>query len=228
MANVRITMNIYDPENLIPDTAHLLGIIASHPFDGQLINKINKITIRRSERLGIAQENIKTDIDKGFVILGIGECTHSKTNYDFILYHEFSHVADIMCPEFGYSEKLKSSLSGTECICVMELWNVYINSRLNSYDLYRPSGSDCLGTLNGVRQKFPGTTEGELMAHKATLEREGFSYDQANVIIQRIWKNSRELWTYSEIIKTVKDIFANKRIQTDAAEPAPLMRAIQQ
>jgi len=216
---IRMTMKIHDPENLIPDTNHLLEIIASHPFDGQLINKIKKICIIRSEQFGIAKEKIEIDIDTGFVSLGIGQCTPSKSNYEFILYHEFGHVADIMCPEFGYSEIRKCSLSNTERICVMELWNAYINSRLDSYGLYKPSGSVCYGTLNGEFQEFPGTTEGELMVHKATLEREGFPYEQADLVIKRIWENRYESLTYPEIIKIVSDVFANKRIQTDAAAP---------
>jgi hypothetical protein len=211
--SVRQTMKIHDPEGLIPNHEHLIGIVASHPFDNSLVSKISQIIVQRSERLGIAQENIETDENKGKVVLRVGKSTHLKKNYNSILYHEFGHVADRINEKFQYSEELKSELSESERSCVMELWNVYINSRLHAVGLYTPSVSKCIGTLNGIRQTFPGTIEGDLMVHMATLEREGFSYKCAKELIEGVWEHPNIPLTYTIMIKKIKRSLANKRLE---------------
>ncbi len=217
-------MKLHDPDRLIPNHDHLMRIVASHPFDRSLSDRIRQITVRRSEQFGIARENVEIDMDTAHVLLGIGESTPDKTNYDFVLYHEFGHVADIMCAEFEYSDELKRELSDTERICVMELWNVYINSRLNAVGLYAPSGSVGLGTLNGVRQRFPETSRGELMVHMATLEREGFSHKRAKELVLGIWEDPGVPWTYPGMIQEARKVlgepFAPRDGATSCASPA--------
>jgi hypothetical protein len=203
-------MKIIDTENLIPDHNYLSRIVAAHPFDATLAQKIRQITIRRSERYGIAEENIETDEITGHVILGVGQDTCRKADYESILYHEFGHVADRMSPTFRYSEEQKQALSPSEGKCVMELWNAYINSRLNAVGLYRPSGKTCLGTLNGSIQAFPPSPEGALMAHMSILEHEGFSFIRTKEMVQHIWQSPAITWTYPEIIVVVINELTNK------------------
>lgn len=198
-------MKIIDTENLIPDHSHLVRIIASHPFDTTLVQKIRQITIRRSEVCGIAKENIETDEITGCVILGVGQDTCRKVDYDSILYHEFGHVADRISATFQYSEEQNQALNPLESKCVMKLWNVYIDSRLNAVGLYRPSGKTCIGTLNGSIQTFTSSGEGILVAHMSELEHEGFSFIRAKEIVQCIWLNPTIIWTYPEIITVVKN-----------------------
>lgn len=97
-------MEIIDIEKLISDHGYLGRIVAAHPFDATLAQKIRQITIRRSERYGIAQENIETDEITGHAILGVGQNTYRKADYESILYHEFGHAADRISPTFRYSE----------------------------------------------------------------------------------------------------------------------------
>ncbi|MEW6713681.1 MAG: hypothetical protein AB1306_01145 [Nitrospirota bacterium] len=203
-------MKIIDTENLISDHNYLSRIIVAHPFDATLAQKIRQITIRRSERYGIAKENIETDEITGHVILGVGHATCRKADYEALLYHEFGHAADRMSPTFQYSEEQKQALSPTESKCVMEIWNAYINSRLNAVGLYRPSGKICCGTLNGSVQAFPPSTEGALMAHMSILEHEGFSCMRAEEIVQHIWQNPAITLTYTEIIAVVRNALTNK------------------
>ena len=211
---VHQTMKIFDPEKLIPDHECLIKVVASHPFDNSLVTKISQINIRLSENyiaegFYIAHEDIETDVDKGIVILGVGRYTHLKLDYNSILYHEFGHVADRMDANFQYSEDLKNELSDSGKTCVMELWNVYINSRLNAVGLYMTSGSDCCGILNGEEHVFPGTIEGDLMAHMSNLEGAGFSYKLAKELIENIWKYPNEPLTYPMMITKVKTGLAN-------------------
>lgn len=207
-------MKIFDPEELMPNHEHLINVVVSHPFDDSLIAKISQIHIRLSkiqlfEGVCIAHENIETDVDKGEVYLGVGKSTYLKKDYNSILYHEFGHVADRMDANFQYSEDLKNELSDFEKTCVMELWNVYINSRLNAVGLYKTSGSECCGILNREAQTFPGTIEGDLMVHMATLECKGFSYKLAKELIEDIWKHPNEPLTYPMMITKIKTGLAN-------------------
>ena len=195
-------MRIDDPEHLIPDLDELCRVVSSHPLDAVLASRIRTVFIRRSERCGIPQENI--DINDENVTLGVGEATQHKSNYQFILYHEFSHIADRLRPEFRYSDDAKRKLTDSERICLMELWNLHINSRLNRVGLYDPSRSTCIGTLNGVVQKFPADVGGELMAHMAILEREGFAYEEAKGLVEDLWQRPEIPLTYVDIIEKVK------------------------
>lgn len=205
-------MKIYDPEKLLPNHEHLIRVVASHPLDDSLATKISTITIYCSEMiLGIPNERIETDVvtGAGAVKLGVGRSTCLKNDYSSILYHEFGHVADRMTANFQYSEALKNGLSNSEKTCVMELWNVYINSRLNAVGLYTTSGSECCGILNGKEQVLPGTIEGDLMAHMSTLEVAGFSYDLAKELIETIWKYPNKALTYPKMIANIKAALAN-------------------
>lgn len=197
-------MKISDPENLIPNHEHLIEIVSSHPFDDSLADKITKITVRSLEPIQFL-ERICIDINTGHVDLLVSESTHSKPNYDSILYHEFGHVADILNTEFGFSKSLNSVLSNIEQSCVAVLWDVYINTRLNANGFYTPCGCVVHGTLNGDLKEFSGTLEGELEVKMTTLEKAGFSNKRAKEFIFRIWKNPDIPWTYPKMIQAVRE-----------------------
>ena len=201
-------MKIFDQENLIPDHALLINVISSHPFDRQLVSKIARIDIVLSEWNCIPLENINTDVLKGEVRLGVGRSTHIKRDYISILYHEFGHVADRMNVDFQYSERMKSELVQAKQICLMEIWNIFINSRLNAENLYTTSGIECRGTLNGKREIFPGTVDGDLKVHMATLEREGFPYKFAKELVEEIWNNPKMPLTYPLMIEKTNNCLA--------------------
>ena len=143
-------MKIIDEQNLIPDKRILIQIISNHPFVSDLSNKLETVQIEISENHGIPKEMIQFDPSNTHVILGIGKGSHQKENFEYILYHEFGHAADRLNPGFEYSEKEKSLLSAKEKMGVMELWNTYIDSRLNESGLfklgYQPPST---GKLNG-------------------------------------------------------------------------------
>jgi hypothetical protein len=142
------------------------------------------------------------------VRLGVGRSTHIKRDYISILYHEFGHVADRMNVDFQYSERMKSELVQAKQICLMEIWNIFINSRLNAENLYTTSGIECRGTLNGKREIFPGTVDGDLKVHMATLEREGFPYKFAKELVEEIWNNPKMPLTYPLMIEKTNNCLA--------------------
>lgn len=87
-------MKIIDEQNLIPDKKILNHIVSNHPFDSDLSVKLETIKIDISENYGIPKEMIQFDSSNSHIILGIGESTHLKENFEYILYHEFGHAAD--------------------------------------------------------------------------------------------------------------------------------------
>ena len=198
-------MKIIDEQNLIPDKRILIQIISNHPFVSDLSNKLETVQIEISENHGIPKEMIQFDPSNTHVILGIGKGSHQKENFEYILYHEFGHAADRLNPGFEYSEKEKSLLSAKEKMGVMELWNTYIDSRLNESGLfklgYQPPST---GKLNGKVVRFPEGLNGELLSHISILENCGLKHEKANKLVDDIWNNPRRVMTYKDMILSAK------------------------
>ena len=199
-------MKIIDEQDLIPKYDILDKIICNHPFATNLSGSIDTITICLSERYGIPREMIEFDTSNTHITLHVGKTTHSKDNFEYILYHEFGHAADRFNQDFKYSEKVKLQLSDREKIGVMELWNIYIDSRLNMSGLfklgYQPAA---IGTVNGKIQKFPKGIDGKLLSHISILESCGFIHKKANEVVYRIWNYPNTSMTYKDLILAVKE-----------------------
>lgn len=197
-------MEIIDSHSLIPDHEVLKDVVETHPLCSCLYRKILSVTIELAERCGIPNESISFDPTNSCVTLNVGRDTPAKSNYKYILYHEFSHAADRLNSSFGYSEKKKATLTGDQQTCAMELWNVYIDARLNQNNLYQIGHqSDALATINGRLQRPPKGLQGELMLHIATLERCGFEHDKAEDIVSRIWNYPQSKMSYDDMIRIV-------------------------
>lgn len=124
-------MKVIDPHRLVPDAVILVQVVETHPLRPRLSDIISTVEVYLSERHGIPAEQIETDLPNKRVRLGLGATSHEKSNFQYILYHEFSHTADRANPEFGYSDDRVLALTDSEQIAVMELWNLFIDSRLN-------------------------------------------------------------------------------------------------
>ena len=160
-------MQIIDPHMLLPDKDVLQDVIHGHPLRSNLADYVDTVEIFLSERCEIPQECIESEADHK-VRLGLGRLSKNKPNFRYILYHEFTHVGDRSRPEFKYSEELKASLSDSERMAVMELWNLSIDARLNVvglFDLGKPEV--CYSKKHGW---LPGTDQGKLQGHAVVLE----------------------------------------------------------
>ena len=198
-------MNILDELNLIPNKTVINHIISNHPFDLDLSQKLNSIKINLSEIDGIAKEMIKFDSTNTYIELGVGRNTHLKENFKYILYHEFGHAADRLNANFKYSENEKSKLNDKEKMGVMEIWNIYIDARLNENDLfylgYQPI---TIGTLNGKVTRFPDGIEGKLLSHISMLESCGMEYIAAKELTDSIWNIPSRTLSYMDMISYIK------------------------
>jgi hypothetical protein len=125
-------MTITDAGNLIPDRNVLEKIIKGHPLSQNLWTCIKNVTIELSAG---PSESISFDIMTMNAILYLFRDTASKPEYEFILYHEFSHIADKLNVEFKYSDTKWVRLKPREQGAVGTLWDCYINSRLNERKL---------------------------------------------------------------------------------------------
>jgi hypothetical protein len=206
-------IEVIDQQALVPDKGIIAEVIGRHPISKELCIHIKTIIIEKADK-----ESIEYDVYNKKIILNLTQNSHGKENYKHILFHEFSHVADKTRSEFNYSEEIKNSLTELEKSLVMELWNVYIDSRLNCYGLFAlgPNDAEVYGTVDGKFQKLPFTIEGKLLGHIAFLASRGFQ--DAKVIVEDIWNNPQRMISYNDLIQIVKEKLANKALKRDAAK----------
>jgi len=205
-------MQIIDPHMLLPDNQVLQDIVDRHPLHPDLAGWVDTVEVFLSERGEIPQECIETEVAHK-VRLGLGRLSKSKPNFRYILYHEFAHVADRSRLEFKYSEELKASLSSSERMAVMELWNLSIDARLNKaevFELGKPQ--PCYSKKHGW---LPGTIYGKLQGHAATLENHGISYEKAMEHAENWWISPPDTWSYEQMVSWVKKNSGEQGVPTD-------------
>jgi len=134
--------------------------------------------------------------------------THSISkwnNFEYILYHEFTHIADRTNPLFGFADDKRDSLSDEEQLCLMEIWNVFIDSRLNFHNLFRLGNNDkrIYCTINGKLQLAPFSIEGKLLRHMSFLRSRGIQ--NADIIVRNVWNNPNISHSYDDLIKIIKE-----------------------
>jgi len=83
-----MNMKICDPDKLIPDPDTIHRIVRSHPFGQGLKDEIDTVLVGRSAN----GPRIQFDSESCTATLYLSEDAHTLTNYEYILYHEFSHV----------------------------------------------------------------------------------------------------------------------------------------
>ena len=191
-------MKIIDENNLIPDKNILIKIIKEHPLCKNLNDRIRNLTIKLSNecRIGL---NKNQD-----VTLFLTKNVSSQKNYEYILYHEFSHTCDKLNPEFKYTDKKRDALADIEKLKVMEIWNVYIDSRLDKLDLFRLK-DEGYSLINGKLQMLPRNIKSYLMCRVNLLQTgEIGEINDAKIIIEDIWKNPTKFLSYDDMIDIVK------------------------
>jgi len=195
-------MNIVDKENLVPSREIFHSVINSHPFGENLATYISTLCIS-SDKAGPC---INFDKENNVATLYISKNDHVLDNFEYILYHEFSHIVDRSNVAFCYSDEKKNQLSDNERLCVMELWNVYIDSRLNNHGLFQLGENDknIYCSYNGKLQKAPYSIEGKLLRHISFLASRGV--ENAETIVRDLWDNPDKFISYDDLIKLIQKI----------------------
>lgn len=196
-------MKVLDPEGLLGGLDLVQEVLERHPFAPPLATVIDTVEVVVSEAYGIAAEQIRTDLAGRNATLGLGRSSSGTQAFRYVLFHEFGHVADRARPDFGYSDALDRSLSSRERVAVMELWNVFIDARLNAagvFELgYQPP---CCSRRHG---RLPSGIEGKLQGHAVMMESQGVSYDQALEVVLRFWDRPESLWSFADMVLWVRD-----------------------
>jgi len=197
---VIMNMKICDPDKLIPDPDVIHRIVRSHPFGQGLKDEIDTVLVDRSAN----GPSIQFDSESCTATLYLGEDAHTLTNYEYILYHEFSHVVDRISLTFGYSDEKRGTLSDYKQLCVMELWNIYIDARLNHHHLFQLGKNDegIYCSINGRLQKAPFTIEGKLLRHISFLRSRGV--ENADSIVRNLWQNPEGYRSYDDLIRLLE------------------------
>ena len=196
-------MKIVDSDNLIPDHSILDRVVKTHPFSSNLCLKIAALTVANDDS-EIGEPRISFNNETLEAILYVAPNLYQLKNFGYILYHEFGHVADRLNPRFGYSEPKRAALSESENIMFMELWNVYIDARLNHYGHFRLTkiamGGFC--RIDGKLQRAPFSIEGKLLRHISCLE--SGNIDNADQIVRNIWENPLIFRSYDDLIYVIR------------------------
>ena len=208
LPGIEMKIQIIDPHNLAGERSILIGVIQNHPLCPQLPDRVKTIVFAKSHK-----ESIEYDLRKKNIVLNLSISSHKNKNYKYVLFHEFSHVADKINSEFKYSDQLKNSLADKENILLMELWNVYIDSRLNYHGLFMlgPDDANVYARVNRKLQKLPFTIEGKVLGHISFLSSRGFR--EAKFVVEEIWNNPQKSISYVHLIQLVKQGLANNALQ---------------
>jgi len=197
-------VKISDPHRLIPDHSVLHRIVESHPLFSDLLDGIREVRVLPIDQHLNQGPRVEYDQGKREAKLYVASDTARRNDFCYILYHEFSHVADRLNPAFGYSDEVRFSLSDTEQLNVRELWNVYIDARLHHHSLFELGENDrnIYRKINGKPQKIPFSIEGKLIKHSSFLSSRGIR--EAQRIVQEIWDNPHLLRSYQQLVAIVK------------------------
>jgi len=189
-------MKIIDDENLIPNKQIVQEIVKGHPFAANLYDSINDLVIRPSTSVNIKLES------NNDVTLEIQRTTPSEENYEYILYHEFGHVADQLNPKFKYSNEIMDSLTNDEKRKVKAIWNAWIDARLYDKNLLQLGDNDkkIWDIINGKFQEIPYTIEGKRMQSLCLLK----NVRNAKDIIEKIWNYPNRFLSFERIIDIIR------------------------
>jgi len=196
-------MKIIDNKNLIPDTQKdvLIKIVKNHPSGKDLFDSIRDLTIELSTGNSEAIDFDKSTRD---ATLYVFEQTATKDDFEYTIHHEFFHVADRLSVRFKYSDDKKDSLIEKEKRCLMELWNLYIDTRLNDKGLLKIRQGSSIRKINGKLQIVHYRNTDMRLADSANfLETRGVS--RAEKIVREIWESPGHYLSYEDMINIVKN-----------------------
>jgi len=191
---------IRDPEHILPQEEPLRQAIAKHPLHPNLGEWLDEVSVAVVER----GAKIEHDRNNRAAILHLARHMPLLPEYEYILLHELTHVGDRVDPSFAYSEDDRHSLSDFAKLKMMELWNVYIDSRLHHHGKFvlgeQDKGVYC--TINGKAQMAPYSIEGKLLCHISLLKSTGMP--EAEKTVREIWRCPDRRLTFGELIVLAK------------------------
>jgi hypothetical protein len=191
-------MHIHDIQNLISEEL-LLKVLKHHPLYHDMASELGEVTV--CEKTG---SNIHIVMDENNnVTLAIHPFIRPTKRDMFILYHEFGHVADRLNPYFGYSHQKRLALDRTQERNFLELWNVFIDTRLNRHGLFcLPQSGRTEIVVDNVTYSLPrNDVNTYLLETCAHLSQRGLQ--RPGGVVTSIWNHPDRFLTFADLLDMV-------------------------
>ncbi|MFP4588273.1 MAG: hypothetical protein ACLFM3_09540, partial [Desulfohalobiaceae bacterium] len=196
--SARAAMQVLDFQNLV-HKGLLEKVTRHHPFHPDLASSIKTLSVYEKDQRGI---RIEMDEHRN-VYLTIHPILRPGKRDAYILYHEFGHIADRLDPDFGYQQQERLALSPVQEECFLQLWNVYIDTRLKQQDLFcLPAGGEVEISVDGIRYKLPKSEVSTyLLETAAHLSQRGVP--RAGSLVQAIWEHPERRLTFQDLLDPI-------------------------
>lgn len=192
-------MDILDLRNLVGDDLILL-VTKHHPLYRDMASELGRVTVE--EKTG---RDIHIEMDEeNNLTLHIHPMIRPDKRDMYILYHEFGHVADRLNPSFGYSHETRLRLSEDQERSFLELWNIFIDTRLNEHGLFcLPRSGQAEISVDGITYRLPRSDLNTyLLESAAHLSQRGMV--RPGSLVTAIWNHPDRFLTFSDLLDLVR------------------------
>ena len=188
-------MKIVDYQNLV-DPGLLEWIAKQHPLYSDIGSEIKLLYVQEKDHRGIRIEMDHT----GNVTLTIHPILRPTQRDEYILYHEFGHIADRLNPSFRYDQDRRLRLSHAQEECFLQLWNVFIDARLHRHGVFcLPSGGEVDISVDNVTYRLPRSEISTyLLEACAHLSQRGIP--KPGALVTDIWNHPERFLTFEDLL----------------------------
>ena len=186
-------LRITGVSDLLHETELLKEVAAHHPF-GEYFRPIRCVELRCDEngpRIDLSSDDR--------VILHLSGSEKTSPKYGYILHHEFGHVYDRMDPAFQYSLEARLCLNGDQnkLVFVTDLWNTYIDGRLDKLGLFEfsqpPEEIHCFALDRIIIVDSVESYIEEIACRFFSL---GAPLERSRELLERVWNSPHGTLTY--------------------------------
>ena len=191
-------MQTHDIQNLV-DQELLQVVTKHHPLRRDIASELKSLTVR--EKTG---QDIRMEMDPDLhAVLYIHPILRPSMRDKYILYHEFGHIADRLNPGFGYRHEERLKLTPWQEQNFLELWNVFIDSRLNRHGLFcLPSSGQSEFIVDGKRYVLPRSDVNTYLLEAITHLTQRGMYRPGS-LITTIWNNPHRFLSFRDLLEAV-------------------------
>jgi len=179
--------------DVLHGTELLKEVSTRHPF-GEYARPIRRMELRRDEN------GPRIDLDAADnVVLRLSGWEGESPNFRYILHHEFGHVYDRMDPVFQYSLEARLCLNEDrdKLEYVTDLWNTYIDGRLDRLGLFEfsrpPEKARCFSLGKNITID---SVESYIEAIACRYIRMGVPLEGLIELLKRVWSSPHGTLTY--------------------------------
>ena len=192
-------MYVEDFRNLV-DEELLWRALKHHPLYHDLASELRSLTIQ--EKTG-SSVGVEMD-ERRRATLYIHPILHPCQRDRFILYHELGHLADRINPRFGYRHNDRMRLTACQERNFLELWNVYIDTRLNEYGLFcLPRSGYSEFVIDDKRYVLPKNDINTYLLETITHLTQRGMYRPGSLVTS-IWNNPNRALSFDDLLDPVR------------------------